>query len=138
MTLLISILIYLSPFTDLQLKFYIKQKTLIEYFGNVCHESKPGDIVEIVRVDQRNRKKKMESIFKVGKYINLSDSVVQCILDKNKTPNYWYDSELEKFPKSYYHIELLHESTPILGYYYVALIDKKGKIKSIEKFGYGR
>ena len=128
-------LVYFLP--NNPIKNYIKEKTLIEYFGPVCTEPKAGQIVELVGRDQSTRKKRMKAIFKKGLYFNLSDSTVKCLLEKNKVPNHWYAKELEKFPKSYFHIELLQESTPMLGYYHVAILNEKGKITKIEKFGYG-
>ncbi len=131
--LIFAQIIYYSP-----PKKYVTNETLETYFAHVLEEREDG--LEVMRVDQPTQKqveRRIKEHFPEGHYINMDDSLFQVIMEKNKGPTHWYSEELKEYPKSYTDVFLGSVSTPILGYNYVMILDRKGKIVKIEKYGYG-
>jgi len=73
----------------------------------------------------------------VGKFLDLEDARIMDLI-QNRPPLFWYREELKKYPANYHSMLLYTGTNGIIGLNYVLIINPRGKIVALEKWGYGR
>lgn len=117
---------------------FISNQLLHDYFEQYWPFGGDKNVARIPpRIPLVEAEKKMEGLFKSGKCIDLSDSLIQTHLQDNRG-RHWYKTELEAYPSTFKSLLVYQGTDFIVGYNYVVVLSEKGRIQKLHKWGYGK